>query len=210
MNRTKPSSTLKLGALLLACLGSGLLAAPASAGVRERTVWKSGTESKCHDFTIHGCIRNFRRSSYPFGVALVGNDNYDIDNVWLRVKPGSGSGDKTLATIKSNLEAHFALFQFHDQDVADRLGKSLDTLKAEGFRVRLKFESLGAGSGRQDKCPAFSFRWDAGAGAWTYAQGNTPESSDYKPVPNLFTLEFNANGSLNDVKCGFEMVVKEK
>ena len=210
MRPNTSSSTFRLCVLLLGCLAIGLVASPASADVRERTVWKSGTESPCHEFTIHGCIRSFRRSDYPFGVALVGNDSYDTDNVWLRVKPANGSGDKDLSTIKSNLESHFALFQFHDADVADRLKKSLDTLKAEGFRIRLKLESLGAGAGRQDKCPTFSFRWDAGAGQWTYAKGSDPKAKAYKPIPELFTLEFTADGSLNDVKCGFDQVVEAK
>ncbi len=199
--------------LLLTFLAAALTGgvSPAHADVKHNTIRTSGTTSTCSGLTRPACIRKHRGSGYPFGVALRGDEWFKIETIWVRVRKADGSRDKTLVTHKKNLSADWlGLIQFHPDDVAKAFGWSLEQLQDRGFQVRAKIESQGAGSGRQDKCPVFSFSFDDSSQDWTYAKGSSPTASNFKSVKEEFTIHYEAKGTVNDVKCGFTEIVEIK
>lgn len=196
-------------ALALTTLTGGALGgAPAIADVLNRTV-EDSNQNDCLDqgntMSDIDCAAAKRRSGYELGIAVKGNGKiaYAVDNVWIRVRKSNGSGSKDVARHKDNITADdFSLTEFHYADVAAKLSMSMAALQTNGFQIRPKIESLGAGSGRQDKCPVVSFRYSGGG--WQWAKGDKPAASDFDTASASFVALYRAGGTVNNVKCSFK------
>jgi len=143
------------------------------------------------------CAVKLRKQSYPFGVAVKAVPGYTLDKIWMRIRRHDGSGDKDLVIHHDDVTAgNFALFQFHPKDVASKLGISMEKLELEGFQIRPKIKSLGAGSNRQDKCVVVSMRYSEADSVWTWAKNVSP-NSEYKLIGTKFTILYKSARSIN-------------
>lgn len=180
---------------------TAVAAAPALADVRERTFADASAFSKCLNLSSMDCAVKLRDSGHPFGVAVKSAGGYTIDKVWLRVTKSNGSGSKDISVLKQNVTAGaLGLLQFHEEDAAGALGYSTSALRSNGFKIRPKIEALGAGSGRQDKCPAITMTYDTSKSAWYSQRGSGSKTK----VDTSFTLLFKSGGSVNNAKCGYD------
>ncbi len=143
----------------------------------------------------------------PFNFTLWNTSGYTVDTVWLRARLSGQSSwielDKFGSHINGEpLGAAFVNFWFSTSFLEGKLGTTLGTLQKNGFEVRLKIKSVGAGSGMQDKCSVASVKYVDGTNPY-WKWRHKGKSTWYK-MGKKDIFKYKAGGTVNAVKCAIK------
>ena len=190
--------------ILLLIMGGFITTMPTKATIHKRAVDLGSAASPCLGKGPKECAKSLRRGDHDFGVAVKAKQGYTLDNVWVKIRKSDGSNDRVIAQLKDNVTGgNMALIQFKEEDVADVYGWTVDELRQKGFQIRPKIESLGAGSGRQDKGKPIYLAYDTTNNNWTWAKSIGGKSIG---IGTKWSAYYKSTKSVNDVGCEFDGV----
>lgn len=151
----------------------------------------------------------------PFNFGIWNNSSYFLGNVWIRARSPSENefteigryGRRITGGMGGSSDAKGVVFQFDINRLADKLNVGEATLK-DGFEVRIKIESVGAGSGREDRCHPAEVTYDSTNQRWLWRKKD--DKASWHIIADDKIYMWKVGGTVNDVSCGLKSVGGDK